>query len=93
MAATYANEFVTSLCKPSIGLLLDHIPVSSVPRATVRTLKPKILKKTKNLNPFFKKNLRFFQTCLIHKHVHVAEWLTTRHEIKEVTWLEVACQL
>jgi len=33
----------------SIGLLLDCIPVSSVPRATVRrpTLKPKILKKLK----------------------------------------------
>jgi len=28
-----------------IGLLLDRIPVSSIPRATVRTLKPKRPKK------------------------------------------------
>ena len=32
-----------------MGLLLDRIPVSSIPRATVRTLKPK---KPKNLNLF-----------------------------------------
>ena len=32
------------------GLLLDGILVSSVPRATVSTLKPKNLKKPKNLN-------------------------------------------
>ena len=33
------------------SFLLDRIVVSSVPRATVRTLKPKNLKKTfKNLN-------------------------------------------
>jgi len=30
-----------------IGLLLDHIPVASVTRATVRTLKPKNLKNLK----------------------------------------------
>jgi len=29
--------------------------VSSVPRATLRTLKPKTPKKPKSLNPFFKK--------------------------------------
>jgi len=34
-------------------LLLDRILVSSVPRSTVRTLKPKNLKKPKNLNNFF----------------------------------------
>ena len=31
----------------NIGLLLDCIPVSSVPRATVRTLKPKTPKNKK----------------------------------------------
>jgi len=40
-----------------IGLLLDRIPVSSVQRATLRrpTLKPKNLKKPKNLNIFLNK--------------------------------------
>ena len=34
---------------PGMNLLLDRIPVSSVPCATVRTLKPKNLKNLKNL--------------------------------------------
>src|SRR6218665_4180327 len=42
----------------TIGLLLYRIPVSSVPRATVRTLKPK---KPKKLNLFLKKTLGFYQ--------------------------------
>ena len=46
-------------CRPiGLGLLLDHIPVSSVPRATVRTLKSKKPKKPKNLKTVLK-NLRF----------------------------------
>jgi len=36
-----------------IGLLLDRIPVSNVPRATVRTLKPKNLTKNLKNQPWF----------------------------------------
>src|SRR6218665_3088937 len=36
-----------------IGLLLDRIPVPSVPRATVRTLKPKKPKNLKNLKKLY----------------------------------------
>ena len=51
-------------CSALVNLLLDRIPVPSVLRATVRTLKPKKPKKlkntlkTKNLNLFLK-SLRF----------------------------------
>jgi len=41
-------------------LFLDRILVSSVPSATVRTFKPKRLKKPKSLKTFFK-TLGFYQ--------------------------------
>src|SRR6218665_3540718 len=46
------------------SFLLDRILVSMVPRATVRTLKPKNLKNLKNLKTFLK-NLRFLPALIL----------------------------
>ena len=53
--AKHSSASVRPNLRIYIGLLLDRILVSGVPRATVRTLKPI---KPKNLNSFFE-NLRF----------------------------------